>query len=314
MKIIASVFVLVSVTCAAASAQTVPDLQIKLGTSILTPLGGEHAGGTWFSTGPVTLGKTMAATYSIGTTCDAWSSSSGSAIRDDATTAWRIELTPVSVVRHAVRFRLRWIRASGSPPDLDPVALDAGRAGKLLGGDIELNLGPGESWPVDTVPVPRKAVMADGRPCGETASIRVSVERYPDAPAERRLIGADLWLIERLPDGTEVQRSQPLAVRGLPGRPFDFYFDSIGDASATLDIYGVLIARELRGEVFVTVETRSRWTPEQGSFMGPRRVLNSEVRMKPGETVEIRLPTLGDDAGPYGKRALSIRIRARQIR
>jgi hypothetical protein len=36
--------------------------------------------------------------------------------------------------------------------------------------------------------------------------------------------------------------------------------------------------------------------------------------MKPSETVEIRLPPLGDDAGPFAKRALSIRIRARQLR
>jgi hypothetical protein len=35
---------------------------------------------------------------------------------------------------------------------------------------------------------------------------------------------------------------------------------------------------------------------------------------KPAETVEIRLPMLGDEAGPFAKRTYSIRIRARQLR
>ena len=54
---------------------------------------------------------------------------------------------------------------------------------------------------------------------------------------------ADLWLVERLSNGTEAQRSQPLSVRGLPNRPCSFYFDSIVDANVTLDIYGILISR-----------------------------------------------------------------------
>jgi hypothetical protein len=314
MRTIPCGLVIVVLACGVAQAQTTPDLQIRLGTAIVTPLGGEHPGGTWFSTGPVAIGKTSTATYSFGNTCEAWTVSSGGSLREDATTAWRIEVTPIRVVRHAVRFRLRWVRAAGTPQQLDQVSLDGANTARLPGEDIELNLGPGESWPVDTVRVPPGATMVDGRPCGSTASIRVSVDRYPGAEQEHRLIGADLWLMERLPDGVEVQRSQPLVVRGLPGRPFNFYFDSIVDGDATLDIYGILIARRLGEEVFVSVETRSRWAPEQRNISGPQHFLNSEIRVKPSETVEIRLPLLGDDAGPFAKRALSIRIRARQLR
>jgi hypothetical protein len=36
--------------------------------------------------------------------------------------------------------------------------------------------------------------------------------------------------------------------------------------------------------------------------------------VKPAETVEIKLPPLGDGAGPFATRALSIRIQARQLR
>ena len=57
------------------------------------------------------------------------------------------------------------------------------------------------------------------------------------------VVAADLWLVERLPNGTEAQRSQPLSVRGLPNRPFPFYFDSIVDGNVTLDFYGILISR-----------------------------------------------------------------------
>jgi len=302
--------------CGIADAQTppAPDLQIKLGTSVVTPLGGEHPGGVWFSTGAVAIGRTSTATYSFGNTCEAWAVSSDGSVRDDATIAWRIEVTPIRVVRHAVRFRLHWVRMAGTRQQLDQLSFDGAKAARLPSEDIELNLGPGESWPVDTVRVPPGAEMVDGRPCGSTASIRVSVDRYPSAEEEHRLIGADLWLIERLADGNEVQRSQPLAVRGLPGRPFNFYFDSIVDANATLDIYGILIARRLGDEVFVSVETRSRWAPEARNISGPQGFLNSEIHMRPSETVEIRLPLLGDDAGPFAKRALSIRIRARQVR
>ena len=97
--------VLLLMACGLADAQTTPDLQIKLGTSIVTPFGGEHPGGTWFSTGPVAIGRTSTATYSFGDRCEAWAVSSDGSVRDDATTAWRIEVTPISVVRHAVRFR-----------------------------------------------------------------------------------------------------------------------------------------------------------------------------------------------------------------
>jgi hypothetical protein len=314
MRTITSSLLFVLVACGAASAQPAPDLQIQLGAYVVTPLGGEHPGGVWFSTGPVTIGKPSIATYSFGDTCEAWSVSSGGSVRDDATTAWRIEITPIRVARHAVRFRLRYVRVSGPPQQLEHISLDAPTAGALRSEDIELNLGPGESWPVDTVRVPPGAKMVDGRPCGSTASIRVSVDRHPSAEWEHRLIGADLWLVERLPDGTHVQRSQPIAVRGLPGRPFDFYFDSIVDGEAVLDIYGVLIARRFGEEVFVSVETRSRWAPELRNIKGPQRFLNSEIRVKESETVEIRLPLLGEDAGLFAKRSLSIRIRARQLR
>ena len=297
-----------------ANAQPSSDLQIQLGAHITTPVGGEQPAGVWRSTGPIVIGKPVSSTYSFGTTCEAWMVSTDGSLRDDATVAWRIEITPIRIVRHAVTFRLRWVRAAGRQQQFDRLPLDEARTAGLPAQDIELSLGPGESWPVDSVRVPPGAKMVDGRPCGETASLRVLVDRYPSAEADHRLIGAELWLVERLPDGTEVQRSQPLAVRGLPGRPCNFYFDSIVDANATLDIYGILIARRFGDAIAVSLEIRSRWAPEARNIHGPQHFVNSEIRVTPPETVEIRLPSLGEDAGPFARRALSIRIRARQLR
>ena len=79
------------------------------------------------------------------------------------------------------------------------------------------------------------------------------MDNYPWEEDDRRLVVADLWLVERLSDGTEVQRSQPLSVRGLPNRPFRFYFDSVVDANVTLDIYGILIARLETGALAISL-------------------------------------------------------------
>ena len=314
MRTTAFSLLIVLIACSAASAQTDYDLQVQLGAYVVTPHGGEQPGGVWRSTGPVVIGKPVSSTYSFGTTCEAWMVSYGrvpQGRRNDRVENRNHTDTCRSACRHVPITLGADCRAAAAARSK---FLGCPQSRRLPGEDIELRLGPGESWPVDSVRVPPGAKMVDGRPCGGTASIRVSVDRYPGAEAEHRLIRADLWLVERLPDGTEAQLSQPLAVRGLPGRPFNFYFDSIVDGDATLDIYGILIARRLGEEIAVSVETRSRWAPELRNIRGPQNFVNSEIRVKPSETVEIRLPLLGDDAGPFAKRALSIRIRARQLR
>ena len=167
---------------------------------------------------------------------------------------------------------------------------------------------------MDSVAVPPGAKTSDGRPCGAVSSIRASVDSYPWEEEERRLVAADLWLIERLANGAEVQRSEPVSVRLLPNRPFRFYFDSLVDANVTVDIYGILVSRLQPDAIALSMETRSRWSPGSPRFQGPQRSVESAIQVKPAEIVEIRLPLLGDDAGPFAKRAYSIRVRARQLR
>jgi hypothetical protein len=299
----------------AAQAQTFKDVQIRLGAYTTNNNGGEQPLGGWYSTGPVTIGSPATATFSWGTGCEDFAISSAGELRDNATVAWRIELTPISVAGDTVTFRMRWVGAAGLRQQLDRLSFDE-KGARTQSVDIQLTLRPGESAPVDQVEIPPGAKTSDGRPCGSTSSIRVSVEPYPWEGDERRLVAADLWLVERLPDGTDAQRSQPLALRGLPNRPFSFYFDSIVDGKMTLDIYGNITPRPETGAMSVSVETRCRWSgpAEPGGFAGPQRSVKSDVQVKPAETVEIRLPMLGDAAGPFAKRALSIRIRARQLR
>jgi hypothetical protein len=287
-----------------AHAQTPNDLQVRLGAYTSNTDGGERPVGVWFSTGPVAIGKRVTSTFSVGESCDAFSVSSDGSLREHATAAWRVDVTPTLVVGDAVTFRLRWRMAVMRG---DRMSLEFSDAFSRPD-ETELTLRPGESWVVYTL---RNIYRYS---CGGTSSIRVSVDNYPWEEDERRLVVADLWLVERLSNGGEVQRSQPLSVRGLPNRPSPFYFDSIVDANVTLDIYGTLVSRLESNVIAISVETRSRWAPGSRNFSGPQRSVKSNIQVKPAETVEIRLPMLGDDAGPFAKRAYSIRIRARQLR
>jgi hypothetical protein len=294
-----------------ARAQAPSDLQVRLGLYWISPDGGEKFAGMSYIN-RVAIGTARTSTFSLGAKCDAWTLSS-TALGDNALTAWRIETTPRRVAGNAVTFRLRWVHVPNLQQQLSQLSFDNPNSSRLPGEDIELTLRPGESWEVDRVALPR-GTDVQGAPCPLSASIRAMVDVYPGAEEEKRLIAADMWLVERMPNGSEVQRSQPVTVRGLPFRPFRFYFDRITDGDGALDIYGILNARPGADGMALSVETRSRWTPEKRNIGGPQRFLNSDLQLKPEETVDIRLPLLGDEAGVFAKRALSIRIRARQLR
>ena len=313
MRILAGYVLFIHVASGVAYAQTFNDLQIQLGVSYATDYG-ETPGGIWRSTGPVIIGKPTVSTFSLGDNCAAWSVSSRVGdVRDDATTAWNIETTAIRVVRGAITFRLRWVRYAALRQQFDQIPLESSKAFRMPNEDIELTLRPGESSVLDTVRVPAGSKTMEGRTCRGNASIRVSVDNYPSEDNDRRLVAADLWLVERLSNGTEARRSD-VSVRGLPNRPFRFYFDRIVEGKLSLDIYGILIARPENAAMAVSVETRSHWGDPSvaDNFIGPQRSVESLIKVKPEEIVEIPLPKLGE--GPFGNRQFSIRIRARQLR
>jgi hypothetical protein len=315
MKVIFCGVLLIHLAAGATQAQTFSDLQIQLGVSYSTNDGGEIPGRIWLSTGPINVGRPTAGTFSVADNCAAWSVSGVLGdVRDDATTAWNIEVTPTRVVRQAITFRLRWVRYAALRRQFDQVPLDSSKAFRMPTEDLELTLRPGESWVLDTVHVPAGLKTVEGRTCHGSASIRLSVDNYPSEDLDRRLVVADLWLVERLPNGTEARRSE-VSVRGLPNRPFRFYFDSIIDGKQSLDIYGILVARPGTGAMDVSIETRCQWgdRSDPSKFRGPQRSVESVISVKPDEIVEMPLPKLGD-AGPFADRQFSIRIRTRQLR
>lgn len=312
MRSLALCLLFVLASAGVANAQTYQDLRIQLEAYVWWPDGGEKPAGVRRSTGPVVIGAPVRSTFSLGDACDRFQVSSDDSVIDGATTVWKLETTAVRVAGNAVTLRLRWVRLTGRR-QMEQFSFESGK-GTRIPEEVELTLRPGESWPVDPVRVPPGAKTIHGRPCSGEASIRVSVENNPWEEEERRLVVADLWLIERLPDGSEAQRGAPISVRGLPNSPFRFYFDSLVDSKLTLDIYGILVARLGTDAIFVTIETRSRWSPGPQNILGPQQSVTSDIQVKPAETVEIRLPPLGEHAGPFAKRAYSIRIRVRQLR
>jgi hypothetical protein len=129
---------------------------------------------------------------------------------------------------------------------------------------------------------------------------------------DRRLIGADVWLVERLPNGKE--QSQLQSLRGLPHRPVPFYFDSVPDGTKRFDIFGKLVADPEQGGIEITLETiRAGADPGQNGYQSARW-FRSTLHMKPNEIVDVPLPRPDETAGAFANRVLSIRIQAKQIR
>jgi hypothetical protein len=300
---------------AAARAQTADDVQIEVSVFEVKTNGAEQPAGGSFSTGPVSRKSSGGARFST-RSCGAFTIEAGAEgpFAEGATSAWRVELTPIGMNDGAVTFRLRWIRALDTGKELSPKSED-----------IELTMRPGESRSLDSVRVPPDKLT--GRPCPiwdnhgkqielSRVALRVSVEYTPHESLERRLVGVDLWLIERVPGSGE--RSQPLSVRGLPHREIPFYFDAITENALSLEVLGHVAASPEGEGIAVALQTRSHWGPSAFDWpegkRAPTRYVDSRLRMKPGETVEVGLPRLDGSAGPFAARTYAIRIRVRQLR
>ena len=307
MKIMSiGVLLLQFALAAAAQSQTFDDVQVVVGVVVTAATGADKNEGIWWTRTPIVIGRPTAAEWSM-YGCGLFELSvANTGFKEGSTTGWRVEITPTRVVNRAVTFRLRWVRA-----------IDNGKEDKSAGEDVELTLQPGEARTIDRVPVPPGAKTLSGGACGTSAaSLRVSVDYYPSEAFDRRLIAADVWLVEQVPNASA--RSLPLSVRGLPNRPIPFHFDSITDGEVSLEIFGQLVARPENGALEVVLQARSRWG--ESPFDWRRRGdwatqwLESAIHVKPEEIVEVPLPKLGERGGPFGNRVFSLRIRARQMR
>jgi len=281
-----------------ASAQTSQDVQLRVGVFELAANGAEKASGGWRGTGPLVIGTPTVGVFShYG--CRSWTVTvPPHSFEEKATVGWRVEVTPTRIVDHVVTFRLRWVRA-----------LDKGQGLTLPSEEVEVTLRPGESRPIDGVPVQAGAMTNDGRPCDlKSVSLRVEAD-FPDF--DRRLIGIDAWLVERLPNGKE--ESQRQSLRGLPNRPINFYFDGVTDGGKRFDIFGKLVADPRLGTVAMSVEAIRAETAAGESGYYASRWFRSTLQLKPDETVDVALPA-DDKTGPLAKRVFAIRLRAKQLR
>ena len=300
MRLILYALSLLLLATGVADAQTADDMQIVVRGFELSAYGGEKAAGVSriVLLGSSSIGRPTPSVFSM-FGCGYFSVTvPPAAFEDKAHAGWRVEVTPTQVTAdHAVTFRLRWVRA-----------LDTGKGFTLaIDEDIELTLKPGESRPLDTVAVPTSAKTFDGKPCNvKAASLRVSVEFDS---FDRRLIGADVWLVERLPNGKE--ESQLQSVRGLPHREVPFYFDSISDGTNRFDIFGRLIGELKDGGIAINVEA-DREKPDPGQHVyHSANWFRSTIHVKPGEIVEVALTPRDKE---LANRVFSLRIRAKQIR
>ena len=223
-----------------------------------------------------------------------WAVSRG--VEANAELGWAVELTPVRVVDDAVTFRLAWARTR-----------DEGKTSTQPRREMELTLRAGESMPLDSVIRP---CASQPRAIGQ--SLRVRVVRYPDPDYDRRLVALDLWLVEKMTDGSE--RSQPLSLRGLYHRPILFYFDSITQGAMVLDIFGDVTVASGDRTSDVKIVTRSRiFDPNQAPGRPFPRETTATMRITPNEVVSVQLPQVAN-ASAFASRALSLRIRVRQLR
>jgi len=291
-----------------AEPQTFDDLQVTVRGLVAQSDGGEH----WRvgnSTGPIVIGRTTTSVIATNE-CGNMSVSGGSRLLDNAVNVWRIEVTPIRVNDRAVTFRLDWKRS-----------VSGGKEQQMAATIAELTLRPGESAPIDMALVAPPAAKPSGVMCdARSVTIRAGVDNYPDAEQERRLIASDIWLIEKMTDGTE--RTQQAAARERPHQPATFFFDTISDGGVSLDFFGDLTGAPRPDGIAIHLETRSRLVQggqsslilRQGNMMTGREV-KADLTVKPGEVVDVALPRLSEnDAGAFANRSYSIRIRSRQLR
>jgi hypothetical protein len=310
-----------------ADAQGVGELRIVVGVSVGRADGGDRRAVAG-DVDPGDIGKTVGLAFSRQT------DQCGMGVRGDPVgdlgqasdrttqnvySAWAVQVTPTRRAGEAVTFRLQWRRTR-----------DNGKQ-STIGDDTELTLRPGQSLSLDLMP---QSPDAPGplRSCKEVMkalALTVALEHYPKPSQDRRLIAVDLWLVKRLPDGEE--RSQQLSLRGLYSQSIPFFFDTLTEPTKALDVFGDLqvSSGERNSEIKITTRSRvidlkplprparypagSPWPPPY--YVGST---TATLRLAPGEVLSVPLPPVGnphtDDAAIFAARALSFRIRVRQIR
>ena len=278
---------------AAARAQTdgVERLSIMVQGAAISLPGGEElrVGG---SANPNEPGKTVRHGFSVLPDGCNWSVSR--VVEAAADLGWAVEITPVRVVGDAVTFRLVWARTR-----------DEGKASTQSRNDMELTLRPGESIPLDSVLRP-----CPGEPRRIGASLRVTVSG-PHPDYDRRLIALDLWLVESL----KMYRAEPAVVPARSVSPADFllfrldYAGRDGARHLRRSHGGFGRSHKRREDHDAQPDLRSESASGQAVPAGDHRD-NQNLAER---SRSVQLPKVAE-ASAFASRALSFRIRVRQLR
>lgn len=305
---VAAAWLLQSVIASPASAQTIDHLRIWIKGIALHNDGGAQPG--VFSAGRgLAIGQTVSASI--------WKEAGRCVLgvastrrTPDAEIGWTVEAMPIRVVDDAVTFSLMWKRDR-----------DKGKDSAGPGGRSELTLRPGEALPVDIADLLATDTSAT---CPyRRIELSITVDHYPPADLDRRVVATDLWLVRRLAGGST--QSEPLTVRGQPNRPTPFYFSTLTDRGVSLDFSGELTVRERESSREILLIARSRLieggrqsetmpaAPDSRFFVA--REVKSTVQLKPDEVVAVELPRLGENAsGAFANQTFSITLRSQRIR
>ena len=310
LRVASVVISLLVAVSAIAEAQTFANLSVSIEGRRLQTRGGE-VGSAGMSSGALSVGKRVTAVFAQPPDMCGLAVQGFGTPDANATSGWIVHATPlrVDVDDDAVTIRIEWTRSrSGGKQSSGP------------GGNLEVTLRPGQSLPLDVVELPATSTLY--QTCGMLGSIlRIGVVNRPSADQDRRLIAADLWLIERTTDG--VERSQLQSVRGQLNQHTPFYFDTTTGRGASLDIFGHFTASVDGDSLMMKLATRSRVMTDQqlsSSSMAefdrhPVREIESTIRLKGDDVIEIQLPRIGENAsGAFDNRRYSIRVRAKRIR
>ena len=286
--------ILAPLIAAAATLADIPRDRVGIAVTLrVTKTDGRDGGSVWGMTPSLEIGKQT--TFQIGRSA----SHCGGSVRfgespdSDATTAWRIEVTPLKVAEmDTVTFRLAWSRTivDGRPASGEPQLLD-------------LTLHAGQSVPIDVQPW---AVDAK-RSCGVNQAVLTVSLQPPPAEMDRQLVLTDLWLLDTV--GGAVQSQQHMTLRGRYGDAQSFFFDDITVAERALDFFGEIVVIARGDGLDLQITTTRRRTAVDGKSSDHASV-TSTLHLRPSDTAAIELPK---SAGFEGHE-LSLRIKSREIR
>ena len=315
MRTIAVIAALASVLifAPAATAQTFSHLNIDIEGNVVSLAGGER-GSVRMPTDGVVIGKTTRTT--ISRRDNACGLALGPFPLPQAVAVWTLEVTPIQVYASAVTFQLKWAR----------VRVD-GRDASSSSGDVRVTLQPGQSLPVDSLPVPGPATMPASICDLKAMTLRVSVSFWPRAADDSRGVNTEMWLVERRQDGPE--RSSPLTLRGAFNQSTPFYFEPVLYGYLEVQIYGSFTLTPVGSSYSMKLETwcrpsagavaarpdtaQSRLNALRAMFgLANNLRVESVLSLTPGEVIDVQLPKLVEGPGTATASTFAIRIRARQ--